>query len=322
MTRFGRRVFANIHPELQPIARRAALNVDFSSRSLWLFRLAMKLMRAPAAPEDIRITNTFIPRSDRGRIALRIYTPKALPTPTPVLVWLHGGGYVFGKPEMDDLPCTHYARELGIVVVSVDYRLAPENPFPAGLEDTYAALQWVEAHASELSVDASRIAVGGASAGAGLAASVVQMAHDRGMVRPVFQLLIYPMLDERTVLRTDLDDSGNVTWSQRSNRFAWEAYLGTTCGVGVPPPYAAPARRADLTGLAAAWIGVGSLDLFHDEDLAYAHRLLACGVECEIATVPGAFHGFDVFGPQLPVVQAFRDSQIAALRKHLFPARY
>jgi len=200
----------------------------------------------------------------------------------------------------------------------VDYRLGPKHPFPAGLDDCYSTLKWVNAHAEELNIDPNRIAVGGNSAGSGLAAALAQLAHDRKEIEIAFQLLIYPMLDDRTVLRTEIDDRNNITWNHESNRFGWESYLGQPCGTDNVPAYSVPARRADLTGLPPAWIGVGALDIFHDEDVAYAKRLKECGIECELKVIPGAFHGFDVFDPQLPIVQDFRRSQIAALKKYLF----
>jgi acetyl esterase/lipase len=224
-----------------------------------------------------------------------------------------------GNPEQDDECCAQYGREMGITVVSVDYRYAPKYPFPIGLEDSYAALTWVAAQAHSLGIDAQRIAIGGASAGGGLAAALAQLAHDRQAIQPVFQLLVYPMLDDRTVLRPDLAGKSYLAWDQQSNRFGWESYLGRPCGGEDLPEYAVPARRADLSGLPPAWLGVGTQDLFHDEDVAYAQRLRACAVPCEIEIVPGAFHGFDVFDPKIPLVQAFRRSQIAALRKYLFP---
>jgi acetyl esterase/lipase len=207
---------------------------------------------------------------------------------------------------------------LGITVFSVDYRCAPEHPFPAGLEDSYSALKWVVSHSQELGVDAKRIAIGGESAGGGLAASLVQLAHDRQEIKPVFQLLVYPMLDDRTVLRTDLDDRCYIAWNQKSNGFGWESYLGRKCGTGDGPEYAVPARRENLSGLPRAWVGVGTVDLFHDEDMAYARRLSECGVECEICAVPGAFHGFDILAPKAPVSRDFRKSQISALKRSLF----
>lgn len=311
---------SRIHPELQKTAKRTPI-FTISGKNLWLIHLLMSLTPTPGTPEDILVENIFIPGPDkRTKIRLRIYKPKLSPTPTPVLVWLHGGGYVMGRPEMDDRSCAEYVRESGISVVSVDYRYAPKHPFPAGLEDSYLALKWVASHSQQLGSDADRIAIGGASAGGGLAAALVQLAHDRQEVRPVFQLLVYPMLDDRTAIRADVDDCSNVAWNQKSNRFGWESYLGKKCGAEAIQAYSVPARRADLSSLPATWIGVGTLDLFHDEDVAYAQRLKECGNECEICIVPGAFHGFDVLEPQASIVQEFRKSQIAALRRHLFPS--
>ena len=309
---------SKIHPDLQQVASRSPKFL-FSRKNLWFIKRVVKWMPAPRTPADILVENIFVTGSDgRTKIRLRMYKPKSLTPPAPVLIWLHGGGHVMGKPEMDDLRCAQYARESAVFIVSVDYRYAPRHPFPTGLEDIYSALKWVEAHSHQIGVDGKRIAVGGASAGAGLAAALAQLAHDRQETQPVFQLLVYPMLDDRTALRTDIDDSDNFTWPQENNRFGWESYLGEQYGAEDMPAYAVPARRGDLSGLPPAWIGVGTLDVFYEEDAAYAQRLNECGVECEMYDVPGAFHGFDVFDPQLPIVQEFRRSQINALKKYLF----
>jgi acetyl esterase/lipase len=153
-----------------------------------------------------------------------------------------------------------------------------------------------------------------------LAAALIQLAHARAGVKPIFQMLIYPMLDDRTSLRAGIGDSKRYIWTNDSNRFGWKAYLGKKYGAGeTVPEYAAPSRRDDLSGLPPAWIGVGTIDLFHDEDVAYAQRLRDCGVECEMEIVPGAFHGFDAIAPKSQVAQDFRSSQIAALKKYLSP---
>jgi len=309
--------FSKIHPELQQVAKKSP-RFNFNTTNTWFIKLLLRLMQSPKTLAGILVENIFIPgQNDRIKIRLRIYKPKFSSAPTPVLIWLHGGGYVIGNPEQDDGSCAQFVRELGITVVSVDYRVAPKDPFPAGLDDAYAALKWVVSNSKELGIDTTRIAIGGASAGGGLAAALVQLTHDRQEIKLIFQLLTYPMLDDRTVLRANIDDSNNVTWNQKSNRFGWESYLGMKCGAEDVPVYAVPARRVDLSGLPKAWIGVGTLDIFHDEDAAYAERLKACGIECEIDIVTGAFHGFDVFDPQLPIVQDFRKSQIAALKKYL-----
>lgn len=310
--------FSKIHPQLQQAAK-IFPKLIYSQKNIWLINLLSRLMPAPKPPQDIRIENIFIRgKNDMQKIRLRIYKPKSVKVPMPVLLWMHGGGYVIGNPKQDDVICIHYARELGITIVSVDYRLAPKHPFPAGLEDCYSTLKWIASNSQHLGIDSKRIAVGGGSAGAGLAASLAQFANDQNEVKPIFQLLVYPMLDDRTVLRADIDDNNNITWNQKSNKFGWESYLGKICGDENMPEYSVPARHKNLSGLPATWIGVGTLDIFYDEDLAYAQRLKESGVQCETYVVSGAFHGFDVFDSQLPIVQEFRKSQISALQKCFF----
>ncbi|EFQ82236.1 hydrolase, alpha/beta domain protein [Aeromicrobium marinum DSM 15272] len=239
-----------------------------------------------------------------------VYRPPSRTEPGPALLWIHGGGFIIGTAGTSNDMCSWIARRLGIVVVSVDYRLAPEDPFPAGLDDTDTALQWLHSRAGELGVDPARIAVGGPSAGGGLAAALAQRALDEDL--PVaFQLLVYPMLDDRTVLRSDHGGTGRVAWSPRSNRFAWTAYLGRPPRAQEPRPYAAAARRDDLRGLPPAWIGVGALDLFHAEDVDYAERLRAAGVPCELRVVPGMYHGADSL--PVPSMRAFREEMLQAL---------
>ena len=197
-----------------------------------------------------------------------VYDTPTRPRPTGVLLWIHGGGYVMGDPRGDHDVCSQHARDLGIVVVNVDYRLAPEHPFPAALEDCYAALRWVHENADELGIDPSRIAVGGGSAGGGLAAALAQLAHDRGEVPVCFQYLVYPMLDDRTTLVRKRPRT--LVWTPGANLFGWTSYLGHPPGLEESRPYAVPARREDLSGLPPAWIGVGDIDLFYEEDVAYA----------------------------------------------------
>jgi acetyl esterase/lipase len=268
----------------------------------------------------MHIENVFIALPDSPKLMrLRIYRPKSSDSPVPILLWLHGGGYIIGKPEISEAACIEYVRELGIVIVSVDYRLAPDYPFPTPLEDGYTALTWVHDHAAELGIDTARLAIGGESAGAGLAAALVQLACDRKEFKPVFQLLVYPMLDNQTTLRADLAHNRYLAWDQSSNRYGWASYLGKKTSTADIPTYAVPARREDLAGLPPAWIGVGTLDLFYDEDVTYAQRLKACGVDCELVIVPGAFHGFDVIASSaLQVIRDFRTSQIAAMKRYLF----
>jgi acetyl esterase/lipase len=250
-----------------------------------------------------------------GAISIRVHHPLAVtPAPYAALLWIHGGGYVIGNAAQDDSLCALVAKQLGVLVAAVDYRLAPEHRFPAPLEDCYDALVWL---ATRNDIDNQRVAIGGASAGGGLAAALALVAHDRGEVCPVLQMLSYPMLDDRTVLRTDIDEQRVRLWNNKANRFAWESYLGTTPGSAEVSHLAAPARREDLTGLPPTWIGVGTLDLFYDEDLEYARRLRIAGIECDLEIVNGAFHGFDSVRPNATITAAFRAAQLRALARHI-----
>jgi acetyl esterase/lipase len=310
---------SSVHPELRQMAK-IFPELPFRRWNLRLMRWLSRLQPKAKRPNDIQVDDVLIQSQDPGhKIRLRVYRPNMIVTPAPVLVWMHGGGFFIGTPEQNDPYLFHLVQELASVVVSIDYRLAPEHPFPTSLYDCYTALQWVHRHAELLGIDTNRIAIGGESAGGGLAASLAQLAHDRGEVHPVFQLLVYPMLDDRTTLRTNMMDNDWIAWSVENNRLGWESYLHQPCGLETVPEYAVASRRADLTGLPPAWIGVGTLDLFYEEDLAYAQALQRCNVDCEVQIVSGAFHGFDQFDPKLNVVQEFRKSQIAALRTHLFP---
>lgn len=284
------------HPELRRVARFAPRRVVYP----WSLPVLKRMSGMLRANDDGVEVLTL-----RCGAGVRLYRPAGAGDDTPALLWIHGGGYLFGSPEQDDALCRRFTERLGIVVASVRYRLAPQHPYPAALEDCYSALSWL----AELpGVDPHRIAIGGASAGGGLAAALAFLARDRAGVTPVLQLLSYPMLDDRTVAPA-LDTPGLRLWTTASNRIGWTSYLG-----GADPSVAVPARRDDLAGLPAAWIGVGTLDLFHDEDLAYARRLSEAGVPCEVYEVSGAFHGFDGVAPKTSVSQGYFDSKCAALR--------
>lgn len=245
------------------------------------------------------------------RVVVYERTGRDRSAPVGGMLWIHGGGLVMGTPEVGNDLCSHLVAELGIVVVSVDYRLAPEHPFPAGFDDCVAALDWLAASTAELGVDPARLAVGGDSAGGGLAACVAQAALDRGGPSLRLQLLQYPMLDDRTPLRTDGPSA--FVWSNASNRYAWTAYLGHAPSEQEAHPYASAARRADLTGLPPAWIGVGDIDLFHAEDLEYAQRLREAGVPVDLHVEPGMYHAADVLAGTSPSMQAFRRRMVDAV---------
>jgi acetyl esterase/lipase len=236
------------------------------------------------------------------------------------LLWFHGGGLVIGAAASDDRFCAQLAVELDIVVAAVEYRLAPEHPFPAPLDDCVAAWQWLQDAASARGLDRDRIAIAGQSAGAGLAAALAQRLHDAGGPQPVAQLLYCPMLDDRTAARRELDAIRHFAWTNRDNLVGWSSYLAGPPGAGAAPQYAVPARRTDLAGLPPAWIGVGDIDLFHDEDLAYAAALRAAGVECTVDVVPGAPHGFETIARAAEPSTAFRARAQEWLGKQLTAA--
>jgi acetyl esterase/lipase len=242
-------------------------------------------------------------------INVRLHRPQATDTAGGALLWIHGGGYVIGSAAQDDRLCRRFAHRLGVPVVAVDYRLAPKHPYPAPLEDCYEAFAWL----TRLSgVDPTRVAIGGASAGGGLTAALALLARDRRELVPLFQLLVYPMVDDRSSDHPNVRDRRYRLWSPNSNRLGWTAYLR-----GADPQAAVPSRHTDLSGLPPAWIGVGTLDPLHDENVEYARRLKDAGVACDIEIVSGAFHGFDIVAPTAEVSRAFFDRQCEALRKAL-----
>lgn len=298
---------SDLHPDLVWAARLLPRSI-VGPRTLGPLRALGRLAGPPRSAPGVSASQVDVP----GGGTARVFASTAAAAPRPAVLWIHGGGFVIGSPAQDDPLTTRLARELGAVVVAPTYRLAPEHPFPAALDDLYAALTWIHEHADALGVRRDRVAVAGASAGGGLAAGLTLRARDRSGPPVAFQLLVYPMLDDRTVGRP-VDGRHHRLWSADDNRFGWTSYLGREPGGSEVPVQAAPARAGSLAGLPPTWIGVGTLDLFHDEDLAYAQRLEAAGVAVARDVVPGAFHGFDAV-PRAAVSRAFRDRLIAALR--------
>jgi acetyl esterase/lipase len=294
----------DVHPDLRRIARIAPKRI-VGPRSLPIMRALMASagrLLSRGASGDVEVITLA---SGAG---VRLFRPSGVTEPAPALLWIHGGGYVIGSAQMEDRLCRRFSARLGATVASVEYRLAPEHPYPIPLEDCYSVLTWL---AGLPSVDPGRVAIAGASAGGGLALAL--LARDRGELTPAFQVLVYPMLDDRSSATAENPDYR--LWNTRSNRFGWAAYLGDA-----DPRVAVPGRRDDLSGLPPAWIGVGTHDLFHDEDLAYAERLTNAGVPCHVEVVPGAFHGFDILAAKAQVSQRFFDSQCDSLRAALAPA--
>ena len=227
-----------------------------------------------------------------GDLRLRVYVPE---NPSGAgLLWIHGGGLVLGAAAMDDRLCGETARETGATIVSVDYRLAPKHPFPTPLDDCATGFEWMLSHAAELGLDTTRIAVGGQSAGGGLAASLVQRLHDDGVALAA-QWLFCPMLDDRTAADRTHDATGHFVWNNRSNLVGWRSYLGEQVAADDLPRYAAAARRDDLVGLPPTWIYSSDIELFYAEDRDYARRLEEAGVPVTFETVRGAPHGFEAW---------------------------
>ncbi|MDX2009204.1 MAG: alpha/beta hydrolase [Myxococcaceae bacterium] len=296
---------------------------SFGPKTVAFIRRNTRRGRLPVV-EGVTVEDVDVPADGAAPpVSLRLYRPSTQqPGLRPALYWMHGGGFIIGSPEQDQAALLELVRTLGLTVAAVRYRLAPEHPAPAAVEDAHAGLRWLAGQAERLHVDPTRIALGGVSAGGGLAATLAGVALDRGEVKPAFQLLIYPMLDDRTVTRTDLDARHARVWTAESNAFAWRAYLGHAPGLPTASALAAAARRENLAGLPPAWLGVGTLDLFHDEDVAYAQRLERSGVRSQLHVVPGAFHGFDAVFPWTAVSKAFRHEWTKVLREALFhPSR-
>ena len=234
----------------------------------------------------------------------------------PAILHTHGGGYVLGSAASDVPDLQVMAQALDCVIVTVDYRLAPETPFPGSLEDNYAALRWLHSNANELGADRSRIALAGESAGGGHAAMLAIAARDRGEVPILFQSLVYPMLDDRTgSTRKPPAHIGAFIWTAEYNRMGWGALLGKSPGGPAAPAGAVPARVANLAGLPPAWIGVGAIDLFVDEDVEYARRLIDVGVPTELVVVPGAYHGFELIAPGASIAKQFKLARLNALAR-------
>lgn len=277
-------------------------------------------------PEAPLPATTTVFRDERvdDDVRVRVYTPPgAGPSPSttrPCVYWIHGGGYISGSALTGDARLGRWVEELDCVVVSVEYRLAPEHPYPHPLLDCYAGLEWTVEHAERLGIDRTRVVVAGSSAGAGLAAALTLFARDRGGPSLVHQLLIYPMLDDRQTTPSSRWD-GAAVWGRAATTLGWRAYLGPKSGGADVPGYAAPARAEDLTGLPPACVLVGGADLFRDESVAYATRLLAAGVDTALHLYPGAPHGFEVLVPAADVSRRCDAEITSALRRALYPAR-
>jgi acetyl esterase/lipase len=284
---------------------------DWRSRRASVDRMFLSLAPAVADP-TVTTSSWSAPAPDGHAIPMRLYRAEGA-QPGSLVVYVHGGGMFLCSLETHDPICRRLVAESGVPVLSVDFRFAPEHPFPASVEDCYAALCWAVANAAELGIDPARVAVMGDSAGGGMAAGVALMARDRGGPALAAQVLVYPMLDDRTTT-APATLAPLLTWSVADNVTGWGCLLGTAAGGPDVSPYAAPARATTLEGLPRTFLDVGQLDLFCAEDLAYAARLDAAGVPVEFHLYPGCPHAFEVFAPAAEVSRRAIESRARFLR--------
>ncbi|WP_418301917.1 alpha/beta hydrolase [Lysinibacillus fusiformis] len=285
----------------------------------WSRRL---LAQSPLEESELVLTtNRTIPRGDGGEMLVKIYEPvKRSHDKLPAMLWIHGGGFVMGHPDMDDLLCERFVQTANCVVVSVDYRLAPEHPYPAAIEDCYAGLVWMTAEAPLLGIDVKRVAIAGASGGGGLTAALALMARDKGGPSIIFQMPLYPMLDNRNTTPSSYEITENhATWNRTNNITAWNMYLGEKKNDNELSPYAVPSRADNLVGLPPMYTCVGQLDLFRDETINYVTQLAQAGVDVEFHLYPGCFHCFEVFVPEAEVSQRASQNYLDAMARALHP---
>ena len=312
-----------VHPDLRPMVRQIE-GFTRGRPGMSMATLAEARKGMPNSPfaqkpiADVPVEKRTVP-GGRGQPDVTVFVVNAQAGASrPAILHTHGGGYIAGTAESSVRDLQGICKELDCVAVMVDYRLAPETTYAGSIEDNYAGLKWLQKHAAEIGADPAKIAVMGESAGGGHAALLAITARDRGEVPLVFQCLIYPMLDDRTGSSvTKPPFMGALIWTPESNRFGWESFLGQKPGLARAPKGAVPARVADLKGLPPAFIGVGSLDLFYDEDVDYAQRLTASGVLTELIAVEGGFHGFDMIAKMLgtPLGKWFEATKLNALRR-------
>lgn len=302
-------------PELLPILEsdiRFDLNKDLEM---------MRNRKVPSIEKSVNVLTTArMIKGSESELLVKIYEPKDRQNvKLPAVFWMHGGGYVLGHPDVDDGICECFVKEVNCVVVSIDYRLAPEHPYPAAIEDCYAGLKWTADNAEELKIDTSRLAIAGASAGGGLTAALALMARDKGEIEIVFQMPLYPMIDDRNVTPSSYEiNEENLpkAWNREANEIAWKMYLSNNASDQISY-YAAPSRAKDLTGLPPAYTCVGQLDPFRDETLEYVARLAQAGVPVEFHLYPGCFHGFDSIFNNVEISRRARSEYINALSQAL-----
>ncbi|MBN1906960.1 MAG: alpha/beta hydrolase [Deltaproteobacteria bacterium] len=299
-----------IHPELRNTVR-FILPFPHNRTLVAILNLLINLAPRKSVINGVKITDKQLENT-----TVRIYRPEGKLSGAGLL-WIHGGGFIIGRAYINDKLCAAYSKDLGLVVVSVDYRLAPRFPFPAAFDDCFEAWQWFQNEAATMGIDPELIAISGQSSGGCLAASLAQKIHDEGSVEPAAQALLCPTLDDRTAANYELDAINHRIWNNKSNRFAWSAYLGQPPGIPDVPEYAVPSRRENLSGLPPAWISVGDVELFYEEASRYCEHLNENGVDCRLHVTPMAPHGFEAFVPKASITQDLFKANYQFLRETL-----
>lgn len=298
---------STLHPDLDP---KKIPKLTMYPWNIRLFRLLGSLLIPKVKnPEGIK---SIVKKVNEQ--AFHIHRP-VNQSSKAALLWIHGGGLIIGQPTQENAIYFELVDALNITVIALTYRLAPQYPFPTPLDDCFAGWNTIQSRPDEFGIDPAQVAIGGGSAGGGLCASLAQRIRDEGGVQPIAQMLMYPMIDDRTTTRTDIGLKDHMVWNQRSNITGWSAYLGDKRGAETLPPYAAAARTKYLSNLPPTWIGVGSLDIFHDENVAYSRRLQAAGVPITLDVVEGGYHGFQLLDPEAAVSRKHYESKIAFLRE-------
>ena len=289
-----------IHPELRKIGRKQRGSKTFSLRKAKLMKVACRLLKGKHS-KSLSYTQEFVTREDGSKLRLCVYTPLTVQEQVPGLLWIHGGGYILGVPEQDDLYIKRFIKATGCVVVSPDYTLALDKPYPAAVNDCYLALLWLKEHGHRYGMDKNQIFIGGNSAGGGLSVATTLMAREKGQVNIAFQMPLYPMLEDRpTASNTDNDAP---VWDSVSNDAAWKLYLGDLSGSDSVPIYAAPGRNTDFSNLPPACFFVGDVDPFLEESSAYAKGLKDAGIEVNYKVFKGGFHAFERMATNTTIAQ-------------------
>jgi triacylglycerol lipase len=309
-------IAALLDPEISVLVPLYA-GAEYSAKTLAALRERPLVVDLPPLSDRVTRVDHVVPGDPD--VVVRVHRPVDVDGDLPCVYAIHGGGYVRGDYSAEDARFDSWCQRLACVGVSVQYRLAPETPYPGALEDCYAGLAWTHAQASQLGVDRTRIGIMGVSAGGGLAAGLALLARDRAGPPIAFQLLVYPMLDDR---QTSASSQWEVPiWSPAANRFGWQSYLGDLYGSDHVPIYAAPSRAVDLAGLPPGFIMVGTLDGFLDEDVDYAQRLNRAGVPTELHVYPGAPHGFDGMMASTAVARRARREVLSWVERQLSARR-